>query len=162
MCSLILAPLDSCVQLLKWCKELAKLVSSLTTLPPLLSVPLQQITFPLMMCVGAAVIGSLQFGYNTGVINAPQKVRYVSVCIHVQMVYSSKHVPINLGSVYHSCSRSQSQPSWFQCMVFIPLWDWRTGQKGEWGGLKGEIIIAAFRPIKSKDIYLNRLQVIPV
>lgn len=27
------------------------------------------------------------------------------------------------------------------------------------GGLKGEIIIAAFRPIKSKDISLNRLQV---
>uniref|UniRef100_A0A8C4EAL9 Solute carrier family 2 member 1 n=1 Tax=Dicentrarchus labrax TaxID=13489 RepID=A0A8C4EAL9_DICLA len=35
---------------------------------------LQQITFPLMMSVGAAVIGSLQFGYNTGVINAPQKI----------------------------------------------------------------------------------------
>ncbi|KAM8755974.1 solute carrier family 2, facilitated glucose transporter member 1 [Acanthopagrus schlegelii] len=34
----------------------------------------KQITFPLMMSVGAAVIGSLQFGYNTGVINAPQKI----------------------------------------------------------------------------------------
>ncbi|XP_026203602.1 solute carrier family 2, facilitated glucose transporter member 1 isoform X2 [Anabas testudineus] len=34
----------------------------------------KQITFPLMMCVGAAVIGSLQFGYNTGVINAPQSI----------------------------------------------------------------------------------------
>ncbi|XP_068449628.1 solute carrier family 2, facilitated glucose transporter member 1 [Clinocottus analis] len=34
----------------------------------------KQITFTLMMSVGAAVIGSLQFGYNTGVINAPQKV----------------------------------------------------------------------------------------
>ncbi|XP_070757954.1 solute carrier family 2, facilitated glucose transporter member 1 isoform X2 [Enoplosus armatus] len=33
-----------------------------------------KITFPLMMSVGAAVIGSLQFGYNTGVINAPQKI----------------------------------------------------------------------------------------
>lgn len=33
----------------------------------------KQITFPLMLSVGAAVIGSLQFGYNTGVINAPQK-----------------------------------------------------------------------------------------
>lgn len=40
---------------------------------------LQQITFPLMMCVGAAVIGSLQFGYNTGVINAPQSVSYTFV-----------------------------------------------------------------------------------
>ncbi|KAM9409900.1 solute carrier family 2, facilitated glucose transporter member 1 [Pholidichthys leucotaenia] len=32
----------------------------------------KQITFPLMLSVGTAVIGSLQFGYNTGVINAPQ------------------------------------------------------------------------------------------
>lgn len=31
------------------------------------------------MSVGTAVIGSLQFGYNTGVINAPQKVSYASV-----------------------------------------------------------------------------------
>ncbi|CAB1353612.1 unnamed protein product [Coregonus sp. 'balchen'] len=34
----------------------------------------EQVTFQLMLTVGAAVIGSLQFGYNTGVINAPQKV----------------------------------------------------------------------------------------
>ncbi|CAN9511930.1 unnamed protein product [Ophioblennius macclurei] len=34
----------------------------------------KRITFPLMMSVGTAVIGSLQFGYNTGVINAPQKI----------------------------------------------------------------------------------------
>lgn len=27
-----------------------------------------------MLAVGTAVIGSLQFGYNTGVINAPQSV----------------------------------------------------------------------------------------
>lgn len=34
----------------------------------------KQLTFPLLLSVGAAVIGSLQFGYNTGVINAPQNV----------------------------------------------------------------------------------------
>ncbi|TDH13688.1 hypothetical protein EPR50_G00035920 [Perca flavescens] len=34
----------------------------------------KRITFPLMLSVGTAVIGSLQFGYNTGVINAPQKI----------------------------------------------------------------------------------------
>ncbi|XP_051787084.1 solute carrier family 2, facilitated glucose transporter member 1-like [Erpetoichthys calabaricus] len=34
----------------------------------------KQLTLPLMVAVGAAVIGSLQFGYNAGVINAPQKI----------------------------------------------------------------------------------------
>lgn len=34
-----------------------------------------QMTARLMLAVGGAVLGSLQFGYNTGVINAPQKVR---------------------------------------------------------------------------------------
>lgn len=33
-----------------------------------------------MMAVGTAVIGSLQFGYNTGVINAPQNVS-IYVCV---------------------------------------------------------------------------------
>ncbi|XP_049437673.1 solute carrier family 2, facilitated glucose transporter member 1-like isoform X1 [Epinephelus fuscoguttatus] len=33
-----------------------------------------QVTPQLMMAVGTAVIGSLQFGYNTGVINAPQNI----------------------------------------------------------------------------------------
>ncbi|NXK93877.1 GTR1 protein, partial [Formicarius rufipectus] len=33
-----------------------------------------QMTARLMLAVGGAVLGSLQFGYNTGVINAPQKV----------------------------------------------------------------------------------------
>lgn len=34
----------------------------------------QQVTPQLMLAVGTAVIGSFQFGYNTGVINAPQQV----------------------------------------------------------------------------------------
>lgn len=34
----------------------------------------KKVTSPLMLAVGTAVIGSLQFGYNTGVINAPQKI----------------------------------------------------------------------------------------
>uniref|UniRef100_A0A672LP38 Solute carrier family 2, facilitated glucose transporter member 5 n=1 Tax=Sinocyclocheilus grahami TaxID=75366 RepID=A0A672LP38_SINGR len=34
----------------------------------------KQLTLQLLMSVGTAVIGSLQFGYNTGVINAPQKI----------------------------------------------------------------------------------------
>ncbi|XP_068170440.1 solute carrier family 2, facilitated glucose transporter member 1 [Antennarius striatus] len=34
----------------------------------------KQLTFPLLMSVGTAVIGSLQFGYNTGVINAPETI----------------------------------------------------------------------------------------
>uniref|UniRef100_A0A0G2K2S2 Solute carrier family 2, facilitated glucose transporter member 1 n=1 Tax=Rattus norvegicus TaxID=10116 RepID=A0A0G2K2S2_RAT len=33
-----------------------------------------KVTGRLMLAVGGAVLGSLQFGYNTGVINAPQKV----------------------------------------------------------------------------------------
>lgn len=39
-------------------------------------VGLQKVTLQLMLAVGTAVIGSLQFGYNTGVINAPQKVSF--------------------------------------------------------------------------------------
>lgn len=35
----------------------------------------QKITAPLIYAVSIAAIGSLQFGYNTGVINAPEKVR---------------------------------------------------------------------------------------
>lgn len=34
----------------------------------------KKLTSTLMLAVGGAVLGSLQFGYNTGVINAPQKV----------------------------------------------------------------------------------------
>ncbi|XP_062853495.1 solute carrier family 2, facilitated glucose transporter member 1 [Trichomycterus rosablanca] len=34
----------------------------------------KKVTFHLLLAVGTAVIGSLQFGYNIGVINAPQKI----------------------------------------------------------------------------------------
>ncbi|XP_074540443.1 solute carrier family 2, facilitated glucose transporter member 3 [Halichoeres trimaculatus] len=35
--------------------------------------PKKKVTFYLLYCVTTAVIGSLQFGYNTGVINAPEQ-----------------------------------------------------------------------------------------
>ncbi|XP_042345296.1 solute carrier family 2, facilitated glucose transporter member 3 [Plectropomus leopardus] len=35
--------------------------------------PKKKVTFYLLYCVSTAVIGSLQFGYNTGVINAPEQ-----------------------------------------------------------------------------------------
>lgn len=37
--------------------------------------PQQRVTATLVLAVFSAVLGSLQFGYNIGVINAPQKVR---------------------------------------------------------------------------------------
>lgn len=40
--------------------------------------PKKKVTLYLLYCVSTAVIGSLQFGYNTGVINAPEE---VCVCI---------------------------------------------------------------------------------
>lgn len=46
-------------------------------LPVTVCFSLQKLTGRLMMAVGGAVLGSLQFGYNTGVINAPQKVSAV-------------------------------------------------------------------------------------
>lgn len=50
-----------------------------TYLPLFLSVqdgepPRQRVTGTLVLAVFSAVLGSLQFGYNIGVINAPQKV----------------------------------------------------------------------------------------
>uniref|UniRef100_A0A8C3A8F7 Solute carrier family 2 member 1 n=1 Tax=Cyclopterus lumpus TaxID=8103 RepID=A0A8C3A8F7_CYCLU len=57
---------------------------------------LGQITFTLMLSVGAAVIGSLQFGYNTGVINAPQKVieKYIN-----ETWFERYEEPISKGSL---------------------------------------------------------------
>jgi SP family facilitated glucose transporter-like MFS transporter 1 len=46
----------------------------------------QGVTFQLMMAVGTAVIGSLQFGYNTGVINAPQKVSEKGTVSNVTLI----------------------------------------------------------------------------
>ncbi|XP_056293180.1 solute carrier family 2, facilitated glucose transporter member 1-like isoform X1 [Pseudoliparis swirei] len=56
----------------------------------------KQITFTLMLSVGAAVIGSLQFGYNTGVINAPQKVieKYIN-----ETWFERYQEPISKGSL---------------------------------------------------------------
>lgn len=36
----------------------------------------KKITWSLLAAVSVAAIGSLQFGYNTGVINAPEEVRW--------------------------------------------------------------------------------------
>lgn len=47
---------------------------------------IQKITASLIYAVSVAAIGSLQFGYNTGVINAPEKVRgrmSWGVCMYV-------------------------------------------------------------------------------
>lgn len=46
--------------------------------------PKKKVTLYLLYSVATAVIGSLQFGYNTGVINAPEQVRLSlspSVCV---------------------------------------------------------------------------------
>lgn len=48
-----------------------------TDLPVTVCFSLQKLTGRLLLAVGGAVLGSLQFGYNTGVINAPQKVSAV-------------------------------------------------------------------------------------
>ncbi|XP_042364894.1 solute carrier family 2, facilitated glucose transporter member 1 [Plectropomus leopardus] len=56
----------------------------------------KQITFPLMLSVGTAVIGSLQFGYNTGVINAPQKI--IELFIN-ETWYDRYETPITKGSL---------------------------------------------------------------
>uniref|UniRef100_A0A8C6V426 Solute carrier family 2 member 1 n=1 Tax=Neogobius melanostomus TaxID=47308 RepID=A0A8C6V426_9GOBI len=50
-----------------------------------------QVTPSLLMAVGSAVLGSLQFGYNTGVINAPQRVSQTSLwmaCAVFQIIES--------------------------------------------------------------------------
>lgn len=44
----------------------------------LLLQPKKKVTAYLLFSVSTAVIGSLQFGYNTGVINAPEQ-----VCVYV-------------------------------------------------------------------------------
>lgn len=54
------------------------------TLLLFLCFPQQGLTLPLMLAVGTAVIGSLQFGYNTGVINAPQNVSDKYMFPHTQ------------------------------------------------------------------------------
>lgn len=42
--------------------------------------PRQRVTGTLVLAVFSAVLGSLQFGYNIGVINAPQKVSDLQLC----------------------------------------------------------------------------------
>lgn len=42
--------------------------------------PKKKVTLYLLFCVSTAVIGSLQFGYNTGVMNAPEEVGVYATC----------------------------------------------------------------------------------
>lgn len=69
------------------------------------------------MSVGTAVIGSLQFGYNTGVINAPQKVSYMSAkMLFKQYLFSFSPPKCYISGFavyvfYHSHSRSFSLPT---------------------------------------------------
>lgn len=62
-----------------WAPEGSQTCFYMTYLPLFLSVqdgepPRQRVTGTLVLAVFSAVLGSLQFGYNIGVINAPQKV----------------------------------------------------------------------------------------
>uniref|UniRef100_A0A665UID2 Solute carrier family 2, facilitated glucose transporter member 1-like n=1 Tax=Echeneis naucrates TaxID=173247 RepID=A0A665UID2_ECHNA len=62
----------------------------------------QQVTPWLIMAAGTAVIGSLQFGYNTGVINAPQNVSIISCQRSLFWVQLSHHwfsEPISQGTL---------------------------------------------------------------
>ena len=93
------------------------------------------------MAVGTAVIGSLQFGYNTGVINAPQKVSSVSAnmlfkqclqggftaCFSLLLLLSLKYTVCMLLS--RSYSSSSSLPTQSQRWLFTHLLAWKTGQK---------------------------------
>ncbi len=75
------------------------------------------------MSVGAAVIGSLQFGYNTGVINAPQMVSYDSAtfCVPKQIlevVLAPKNATLLAPAWYQSlCQCSQSAGSSLTCWI---------------------------------------------
>lgn len=112
-------------------------VSPLTALPVSPFV-LQQITFPLLMCVGTAVIGSLQFGYNTGVINAPQKV-------------GQKKSKPSLHCLISCCflKRRKKILSNNKSHWIISLSEWVSEWAGQGVWFGEDIIIAAFSP---KDI----------
>lgn len=60
----------------------------------LLSLILQkQVTCYLLFSLSTAVIGSLQFGYNTGVINAPEQVCTVCVVREINFLFANKYFP---------------------------------------------------------------------
>ena len=60
----------------------------------------QGLTFCLGYSIFAAVLGMLQFGYNTGVINAPESVKK----IRIHFKNSPKYSPI-LGGVFLAVSK---------------------------------------------------------
>ncbi|KAG1961744.1 solute carrier family 2, facilitated glucose transporter member 1-like isoform X3 [Pimephales promelas] len=60
----------------------------------------KKLTLNLLMSVGTAVIGSLQFGYNTGVINAPQKIIEIFYNETWQRRYSEPIPPTTLTTLW--------------------------------------------------------------
>lgn len=61
-----------------------------------------------MLAVGGAVLGSLQFGYNTGVINAPQKVSALPSFANQHML-----APLH----YHTLTL----PPWWAVIIYVSL-----------------------------------------
>ena len=56
------------------CVLLNKSQSRIKTFKECSSLPSPQVTAPLIFAISVATIGSFQYGYNTGVINAPEAV----------------------------------------------------------------------------------------
>ena len=79
----------------------------------------QRITGTLALSVFTAVLGSLEFGYNIGVINAPQQVH--NGCICKFSVHTLHRFEWYTKSVYRGARRAGSQqvPSAYQSVRYV-------------------------------------------